>query len=164
VIAPDANVLLYALREDSARDHEYRAWLHAALNGTGRVALFEPILAAVMRIGTHPAIYRTPTPRPIIDTFIDRCLAAPAALALRADAGHWPLFRRLCRQADCLGNLVQNAYVAVMALEHDCTFVTTDRDFARFPRLRWRHPLEDAQAIENPAQPDPEQAADDSPV
>ncbi len=151
MIAPDVNVLLYALREDSDRHSEYRSWLHAALNGPERVALFEPVLAALMRIGTHPSIYRTPTPRPIVDAFVDGCLAAPAALALRAEAGHWAGFRELCRRTDCRGNLVPDAYLAALALEHNCTFVTTDRDFARFPRLRWRHPLDDARLTENPS-------------
>ena len=150
MIAPDVNVLLYGLREESDRHTEYRAWLQTALNESVRVALFEPVLAAVMRIGTHPAIYRTPTPRAVVETFIDGCLAAPAALALRADVGHWRVFRELCRRADCRGNLVQDAYLAAIALEHNCTFVTTDRDFARFPGLRLRHPLDDARVTENP--------------
>ena len=150
MIAPDVNVLLYALREDSDRHVQYRRWLLAALNGHERVALFEPVLAAVLRVGTHPAIYTPPTPRAIVEAFVDACLAAPAALALRADVGHWALFRGLCARADCRGNLVQDAYLAALALEHDCVFVTTDRDFARFPGLRWRHPLDDVKVRANP--------------
>ncbi len=149
MIAPDVNVLLYALREESDRHVEYRAWLQSALNGFERVALFEPVLAAVMRVATHPAIYRPPTPRDTIEAFVDACLVAPAALPLRAESGHWPLFRSLCARADCRGNQVPDAYLAALALEHDCVFVTTDRDFARFSGLRWRHPLDDRRVIEN---------------
>lgn len=150
MIAPDVNVLLYALREDAERHAEYRAWLQAALHGRERVALFEPVLAAVLRVATHPAVFRPPTPRPVAEAFVDTCLAAPAALALRAETGHWPVFRELCARADCRGNLVQDAYLAALALEHDAVFVTTDRDFARFPGLRWQHPLDADRPTTNP--------------
>ena len=119
MIAPDVNVLLYAFRQDSERHAEYHAWLQNALNGAGPVALFEPVLSAVLRIATHPAIFKPPSPRNAVEAFIDTCLAAPAANAVRADAAHWRLFRDLCTKADCRGNLIQDAYLAAMALEHD---------------------------------------------
>ena len=150
MIAPDVNVLLYACREDADRHAEYRSWLQAALNGSERVALFEPVLAATVRIGTHPAIYRPPTPRRAIEAFIDACLAAPAAVRLRPETGHWALFKNACTRADCRGNLVQDAYLAAAAIEHDCVFMTTDRDFSRFAGLRWRHPLDELHVTENP--------------
>lgn len=149
MIAPDVNVLLYALREESDRHAAYRDWLQQALNGAEPVALFEPALASTFRIATHPRIYREPTPRRVIESFLDTCLLAPAAIALRAEVDHWLLFRTLCARANCAGNLVQDAYLAALALEHNCTFITTDRDFARFPGLRWRHPLDDERTIEN---------------
>jgi len=142
MIAPDVNVLLYAFREDSERHSEYHAWLQDALNGRETVALFEPVLSAVLRIATHPGIFKPPSPRKRVEMFVNTCLAAPAAVAVRADADHWAIFRDLCKKADCRGNPIQDAYLAAMALENNCTYVTTDRDYARFPRLRWRHPLD----------------------
>jgi predicted nucleic acid-binding protein len=96
VIAPDVNVLLYAFREDSGRHEEYRAWLQAALGGPDRVALFEPV-RFVVRTATHLAIYRTPTPRHAVERFIDACLAAPGAMAIRAEAQHWGCFGSCAR-------------------------------------------------------------------
>ena len=151
MIAPDLNVLLYAFREESHRHGEYREWLERALGDSERVGLFEPVLGSVLRIATHPAIYRTPSPRERTEAFLDACLAAPAAVALRADTGHWELFRELCSRTDCRGNLVQDAYLAALALEHNCTYITTDRDYARFPRLRWQHPLDQDRPTQNPA-------------
>ena len=150
MIACDVNVVLYTLREESARHAEYRAWLEEALNGDEPVALFEPVLAAVFRIATHPAVYRTPTPLAIVEKFIEALTAMPAAVVLRAGDQHWHLFLDLIRKADCHGNLVQDAYFAALALEHGCRWITTDRDFARFPRLVWRHPLDHSQDIRNP--------------
>jgi predicted nucleic acid-binding protein len=85
----------------------------------------------------------------MVQEFVDACLNAPAAIAVRAESRHWDLFRDLCHRVDCRGNLVQDAYLAALALEHDCTYVTTDSDFAKFPRLRWQHPLEDAKPTQN---------------
>ena len=150
MIACDVNVLLYVLREESERHIEYRAWLEEALVGDEPLALFEPVLAAVLRIGTHPAVYRTPTPRHVVEAYLNTLMASPAAVTLRAGDRHWTLFLELCRKADCRGNLVQDAYLAALALEHGCRWITTDRDFARFPRLVWRHPLEHPQDIKNP--------------
>lgn len=150
MIAPDVNVLLYALREDAARHADFRHWLQNALNGDQPVALFEPVLAAVLRIATHASIFKPPTPRAVVDAFVDACLAAPASSALRPDIRHWSIFRELCRRADCRGNLVQDAYLAALAIEHQCVFVTTDRDFSRFPGLQWQHPLDDDRRTVNP--------------
>ena len=151
MIAPDVNVLLYAFRRESARHDDYRAWLESALNGAEPVALLEPVLAAVLRIGTHPKIYKVPAPLERVEAFIDACIEAPSAIRLRADQSHFDLFRDLCRRADCRGNLVQDAYLAALALEHNVTFATTDRDYSRFPRLRWQHPLDDPAPRTNPA-------------
>lgn len=150
MIAPDVNVLLYAFREESDRHDDYRRWLETALSGPERVALFEPVLAAVVRIATHPGIYRIPAPRKEVDQFVDTCLAGPAATPMRPELQHWTLFRELCGRADCRGNLVQDAYLAALALEHNCTYITTDRDFSRFPRLRWQHPLDQDRPTQNP--------------
>lgn len=149
MIAPDVNVLLYAFREESERHGEYKAWLETALAGPQRVALFEPVLAGVFRIATHPGIYKTPAPRERVERFLDASLSASSAVALRAGERHWTLFRELCRRTDARGNVVQDAYLAALALEHNCTYVTTDRDFARFPRLTWQHPLNDPRPICN---------------
>lgn len=142
--------MLYALREETERHDEYREWLQDLLNGDEPVALFEPVLAAVLRIATHPSIFRPPAPRAVAEAFVDACLSAPAAMALRPDARHWTIFRELCRRADCRGNLVQDAYLAALAIEHQCVFATTDRDFARFPGLQWQHPLDDDRRTVNP--------------
>lgn len=55
---------------------------------------------------------------------------------------HWEIFTRLCRSARARGNLVPDAYLAALAIESGTEWITTDRDYARFPGLRWRHPLD----------------------
>jgi toxin-antitoxin system PIN domain toxin len=106
--------------------------------------LFEPVMAAALRIATHPAIYKTPTPGGTVETLPAAILSAPVAVPLRSGERHWRLFLELCRNAECQGNIVQDAYLAALALEHGCRWITTDRDFARFPGLVWRHPMDGA--------------------
>jgi hypothetical protein len=54
---------------------------------------------------------------------------------------HWDIFQRLCREVNAKGNLIPDAYLAALAIESGSEWITTDRDYARFPGLRWRHPL-----------------------
>jgi uncharacterized protein len=71
--------------------------------------------------------------------FCQRLVDWPRASLITPSRRHWDLFTALCR--DINGPLVADAYIAALAIEHGCELVTTDGDFARFPGLRWRHPL-----------------------
>lgn len=63
------------------------------------------------------------------------------AVVINPGNRHWSIFESLCRQSDAKGKSVPDAYLAALAIEHGCEFISTDRAFARFPGLRWRHPL-----------------------
>jgi len=55
---------------------------------------------------------------------------------------HWEIFARLCRKIGARGNRVPDAFLAALAIESGSEWMTADRGFARFPGLRWRHPLD----------------------
>jgi predicted nucleic acid-binding protein len=61
-------------------------------------------------------------------------------VTLRAGERHFAIFEKLCRDSDARGSLVADAYLAALAIEHGCTWITNDRDYARFERLDWRTP------------------------
>ena len=82
-----------------------------------------------------------PSPLSSALAFVDALLNQPNAVVLRPGARHWAIFSSLCRAAEARGNLVADAYHAALAIEHGCEWITTDRDYARFTGLRWRHPL-----------------------
>lgn len=137
----DVNVVLYAFRADAARHNEYRHWLGSLLRGREPFAMPAMVLASFLRIVTNPRIFREP------DT-LENALRFVAGLRdsdLYVDAPpgerHWGIFTELCRQSGARGNLIADAYLAALVLENGCTWVSADRDFARFPGLRWRHPL-----------------------
>jgi toxin-antitoxin system PIN domain toxin len=75
--------------------------------------------------------------------FADALRKQPGAVVLEPGARHWSIFRRLCVDVVAKGNLVADAYLAALAIESGSEWITTDRDFSRFPRLRWRHPFAD---------------------
>ena len=136
MIAPDVNVLVYAARADSDHHEKCLAWLEKARTGSEPLVLFEPVLASTLRILTNRRIFMEPTPRARAQAFIDALLGSPASRAARAGDRHWDIFRALVQQADARGDLIQDAYLAALALEHGCSWVTLDRDFARFSGLR----------------------------
>jgi uncharacterized protein len=141
VILPDVNILIYAYRQD-ATDHEpYRIWLEHAFASDEPIGLADAVLNSVVRIATHPRIFRPPSPIDDALGFMEDLLDQPTAVRLSPGARHWTIFARLCRESGATGNLVPDAYLAALALEHGCELVSNDADFARFKGLRWRHPL-----------------------
>jgi toxin-antitoxin system PIN domain toxin len=141
VILLDVNVLVYACRKDASRHAEFRRWLLTVLGGTEPVGIASETLAAVVRIVTSDRIWKEPLRTADALAFCDAVRAAPATMLIEAGEGHWELFRAMCRDGDARGNLVADARLAALALEQGSVLMTTDRDFARFPRLRWRDPL-----------------------
>jgi len=151
----DVNVMVYAFRRDSPRHDEFRIWL---LEMAGKVAAFgvsEQALSSVIRICTHPKIFKKPSLLEDSIKFVESLRAHPSCRIVRPTSDHWDLFIRLCRHSDARGNLVTDAWFAALAMDAGCAWVTTDRDFARFPGLRWRHPLDHVEEVQNPELPAP---------
>lgn len=140
----DVNVLLYAFR-DAAPDHaKYRAWLESAISADEPLGISELVLSSFVRIATHPRVFDPPASVDEALAFTAALRSAPNAVTVAPGPRHWSLFEQLCRTGGARGNLVADAYLAALAVESGCELVTTDRDFARFPGLRWKHPLERA--------------------
>ncbi|MFW6214297.1 MAG: type II toxin-antitoxin system VapC family toxin, partial [Spirochaetota bacterium] len=119
----------------------YAQWLVSIAQGPSAFGLSEAVLSAFVRICTNPRIFREPTPTAEAVEFCDRLRGRPQARILRPGVRTWTIFPELCRTAPATGKLVADAWHAALAIEHGCEWVTTDADFARFPRLKWSHPL-----------------------
>ncbi len=100
------------------------------------------VLSRFLRIATHRRIFDPPTPLDEALAFVETIRSAPSCVALAPGRSHWEIFTRLCRAVEARGGLVPDAYLAALAIESNSEWITTDRDFARFPGLRWRHPFE----------------------
>jgi toxin-antitoxin system PIN domain toxin len=140
VTLPDVNILIYAHREDSPHHAVCHAWLLRTLRADQAFGLSDAVLSSLIRIVTHPKIFKQPTRLDIALAFVAGLLAQPHAVIVAPGPRHWEIFTRLCRDVDARGNLVADAYLAALAIESGSEWITTDGDFARFPGLKWRRP------------------------
>ena len=141
MLLPDVNVLVYAHRSDT-RDHDrYRSWLESVLAGDAAFAVSDLVLSGFLRVVTHPGVFAEPTPLEVALRFVADVRERPTCVVVTPGSRHWDIFQRLCRESGAKGNLVPDAYLAAIAIEAGLEWVTTDRDYARFSGLRWRHPL-----------------------
>ena len=134
--------MVKASRDDAPRHQEYAEWLEDVLRSPASFGVSELVLAAVVRITTHRRIFATPTSVTDALGFVDAIRTHPSAVRIAPGARHFAVFRRLCEQVGARGNLVADAYLAALAIESGSEWITDDRAFARFPGLRWRHPLD----------------------
>jgi uncharacterized protein len=138
----DTNVMVYAHRRDAERHPEYRDWMRAMINGPEPYAVADFAVLGMVRVVTDRRYYRE-VASTITDAlaFADEIRNQPHARVISPGPKFWSIFSNLCRQTDAGGKLIPDAYLAALALEHGCEFISTDTDFRRFPGLRWRHPL-----------------------
>lgn len=142
MILPDVNVLVHAFRPDTD-DHELcRGWLEGVVNGEARFAVSPQVLSGMLRVTTHPKVFRQPSRLDEALAFCQLLLDQPHAVPVHPGPGHWRIFTRLCREADARGNLVPDAWLAALAIESGCTWITLDRDYARFSGLDWEVPAD----------------------
>jgi toxin-antitoxin system PIN domain toxin len=141
----DVNVCLYAYRPtESETAARVGAWLAPRLVGHERIAVSETILASVLRIATHPRVFRRPSTPADALGFAQSLASAPAAHLVRPGPDHWTLVRELVRENRLRGNDIPDAVLAAHALELGATLVTLDRGFGRFSPLRTLSPLDGA--------------------
>jgi hypothetical protein len=138
----DVNVLVYAYRQDT-RDHpSYRRWLGECVGADEAYGMADLVLSGFLRVVTHPGIFHLPTPLEQALVFVDKLRSRPNCVPVAPGPRHWEIFTRLCLTAAAKGNLIPDAYLAALAIESGSEWITTDRDYSRFPGLRWRHPLQ----------------------
>lgn len=141
MILLDVNVLVYAYREDAPEHPAHARWLRDALASDQPCGINDGVLSGMIRIVTNPRIFRTPAPTDRVLEFANALREQSNVVRVEPGARHWPIFTRLCRDARAKGDLVPDAWLAALALESGSELITADRGFARFPGLRWRHPV-----------------------
>ena len=141
MILTDVNVLIYAHREEAADHARFRAWIEKVIAGPEAFGVADLVLSGFVRVVTHPRIFHPPTPLPRALEFCNFLRDQPNAVMIVPGERHWEIFTDLCSRARAGGNLVSDAYFAALAIESGCEWITMDRDYSRFPGLRWRHPF-----------------------
>lgn len=141
MILCDVNVLVYAHKEGAARHAEWRAWLQNTIEADEPFGVSDLVLSGFLRIVTHPRIFDRPTAWSDARAFVTAFRAAENATAITPGPRHWRMFLELADATGACGNALPDAYLAALAIESGSEWITADRGFARFPGLRWRHPL-----------------------
>jgi uncharacterized protein len=136
----DANVLLAAVNTADARHDLARTWLDGALGQREGVGFAWTVLLAFLRLVTRPGLF--PSPLPVEDALaqVREWTAAPPVVVLNPTPRHLDLLAGLLSEIGTGGNLVGDAHLAALALEHGATVITFDADFGRFAGVRWQHP------------------------
>lgn len=138
----DANLLLYAVHERAEQHEPVATWLTKQLNGASRVGFPWQSIHAFLRISTHPRAFQQPLDPDTAWECVTDWLAAPVAWLPQPGPEHQRIFGELIQTHHVRGNLIPDAALAALAIEHGVTLASTDTDFARFGGLRWENPLD----------------------
>jgi len=138
----DANILLYAVNQDSAHHGPMRSWWEDAVNGDEPVGLCWIVLLAFMRISTNSRAFAQPLSPEQSIAAVDGWLSHPNVRTVTERDHHWAVFRRLLEEAGTAGNLTTDAHLASLAISHGAVLASCDSDFARFRGLQWENPLD----------------------
>jgi len=130
LILVDANILLYAEDSLHPRNQQARIWWDGLLSGT-----------AFIRIGTNPRVFDHPLSLEQALARVQSWLDQPCTRVVRPTEQHWTVFQQMLTDGQAVANLVTDAHLAALAVEHGCKLASTDSDFARFPKLKWSNPL-----------------------
>jgi uncharacterized protein len=141
LILPDVNVLVYSHRTDSPQHNAYLDWLEGIARSESAFGLSELVLSGFVRVVTHPRVFSPPSTIEVALDFCEVLRSQPNCVLISPGDRHWEIFVRLCKESRPKGNLVSDAYLAALAIESGSEWITTDRDYSRFPGLHWRHPL-----------------------
>jgi len=140
MILPDVNVLIYAFRTDVPQYAACRAWLDSIVASDSRFGVSPLALAAIVRITTNPRSYKEPSTLEEAFGYCEDILSQPNCQIVEPGERHWDIFKRLCVETNTRGPMVTDAWFAALAIEWGCEWITMDRDFARFPGLKWSAP------------------------
>lgn len=138
----DANILVYAVDEDAPQHARAKAFLEEHLNGDRRIGLPWQSLTAFLRITTHPRMMSAPLSGSDAAGFVTDWLNAPAAWLPETTSTTWPILLGLIDAHGVTGNLVPDAQLAALAIQHGVPVASADSDFALFPEVVWLNPLE----------------------
>jgi len=138
---PDLNLLLYAIDTEADAHERAGTWLEEVLSGTEEVGFAWVVLLGFTRISTNPRIYEEPLTVAEACDVIDGWLAQPVATLVEPTSRHAAVLGELLEPLGTGGNLVSDAHLAALAIEHGAELYSRDNDFARFDGVRWIDPL-----------------------
>ena len=137
----DANLLIYSHLTVFSQHRAAREWLDQMLTGEAPVGFPWESITAFLRIVTSPRIFAQPVPTGTAWQQVEEWLACAVAWIPLPTERHAALLRELLSAPGVRANVVPDAHLAALAIEHGLALCSSDGGFARFPRVRWINPL-----------------------
>lgn len=141
MIIPDINLLLYAYDSNSSFHTKAVKWWQSCLSGTEPVGLLQVVAFGFVRISTNPRVFVNPMTAAEAVGHVRSWLEQPPVRVISSGPDHLSQTLELLETLGTAGNLVSDAQMAALALDHGGVLHTADTDFLRFPGLRWFNPL-----------------------
>jgi toxin-antitoxin system PIN domain toxin len=137
----DLNLLIYAVNRDAPFHKAAKKWWEGCLSGGDPVALASIVILGFLRIMTNGRIIPAPLTDQQALEIMEEWLTQPAVVILSPTESHWSILRQIITPLGTAGNLTSDAHLAALAVEHGATLCSTDNDFSRFDRLKWKNPI-----------------------
>lgn len=141
MILVDTNILLYAEDSLNPLHEDARQWWDTQLSGEFPVCLCWSILTSFIRVSTNRQIFKKPLTVNQALMRVQSWIDQPCLRLINPTASHWQIFQTMLLGGQAKANLVVDAHLAALAVEHGCVLYSTDSDFSRFPKLKWKNPL-----------------------
>lgn len=141
MIIPDLNLLLYTYDAASAFHSKAAGWWQECLSGTEPVGLPQVVVFGFVRVVTHLRVFHSPMSPAEAAGHVRSWVAQPVVQVLEPRSDHVEQVLKLLEALGAAGNLVTDAQIAALAIEHDAVLYTADTDFLRVPSVRWRNPI-----------------------
>ncbi|CAN5260067.1 type II toxin-antitoxin system VapC family toxin [soil metagenome] len=142
MITPDANIVLYAYNEDAPQHARAKQWLEEQFSSPIPFGLSWQVITAFLRISTNPRAFPQPFDLAEAIEIVDEWIALPNTEILTPMANRWTIFQSLIIEGQTKAALMMDAHLAALAIEHDVTLATSDKDFLKFSRLKTVNPLQ----------------------
>ena len=143
MIIPDTNILLYAYIPSFREHAAAKSWLEETLNkDREKIGLAWQVITSYIRIGTNPKLFQSPLTVRDAESNLSRLIEHPLGEIVAPQSGHWSVFINLIKTEQVTADLVMDAHLAALTIEHKARFATTDRDFSRFRGLKFFNPLD----------------------
>lgn len=133
---PDVNVLVHAFRKDSKSHALCHEWLENRINDPAPFAISSIVLSGFLRIVTHSKIFKQPSSLDEALEFCEIIKSSPSLIFIEPSSRHWKIFKKITTALHSRGNEIPDAWLAALAIEHQCRWVTFDKAFLKYPELQ----------------------------
>ena len=141
MILPDANLILYAFIKDFPQHQKSKIWFEDTLSAGEEIGLSWQTITAFVRIGTNPKLFSKPMNIQQVENTLGKLLAQKNVKLVSPTSKHWQISTKLLKETKANGDLVMDAHLASLAIEHDARLASTDSDFKLFSDLEYFNPL-----------------------